>query len=42
MQNDFLKAIAGSDIEARFAAWRSAAAQPITVMLDLIALTRSC
>ena len=41
MQNDFLKAIAGSDIEARFAAWRSAAAQPITVMPDLIALTRS-
>lgn len=41
MQNDFLKAIAGSDIEARFAAWRSAAAQPITVMPELIALARS-
>lgn len=41
MQNDFLKAIGGTDIEARFAAWRAASSQPIIVIPELIALTRS-
>ncbi len=41
MQNDFLKAIGGDDVEPRFAAWRAAGAQPVSVVRKLIALTAS-
>lgn len=40
MQNDFLKAIGGDDVEPRFAAWRAAGAQPVSVVPELIAPPR--
>ncbi len=40
-QSEFLKAIAGDDIEARFNAWRGAAAQDSNVVAPLLGLAES-
>ena len=40
-QSEFLRAIAGDDIEARFLAWRGAAAQDATLVVPLLDLAAS-